>query len=292
MSKVYEIITEKILGLLESGTVPWRMPWKAGNDSPINYMSGRAYRGINPWLLNAAAIERGFNSNLWLTAKQIFSLKGHFKDGESKQYTIVVFWKLLEKKKEDSEEDSKVKQVLPVLRYFRVYNINQTEGIGSDELAVLDEQPFHAIPFCESIVEGYTDRPEIHLRGDRAFYQPSSDRIQIPPPNRFDSPEEYYSTLFHELTHSTGHKNRLNRKGVDGGFHFFGDEIYSKEELVAEFGASFLCAKAGIEPAVLENQASYIHGWSRKLKDDPRAVVVAAGQAQKAAEYILENCSS
>ena len=289
MSKVYEIITEKILGLLESGTVPWRMPWKAGNDSPINYVSGRAYRGINPWLLNAAAIERGFNSNLWLTAKQIFNLKGHFKDGESKQYTIVVFWKLFEKKKEDSEEDSKVKQVLPVLRYFRVYNIDQADGIGSDELAVLDEQPFHAIPLCESIVEGYANCPEIQLAGDQAFYQPGTDTVQIPPPNHFETPEGFYSTLFHELTHSSGHKSRLNRKGVGGGFHFFGDEVYSREELVAEFGSSFLCARAGIEPSVLENQAAYIHGWRKSLKKDPRALVVAAGQAQKAAEHILGN---
>ncbi len=287
MSNVFEIVTEKILGLLDRCTVPWRMPWKAGNDQPRNLISGHTYRGINPWLLNATALERGFESCQWLTAKQIFSQKGSFKSGESKKYSLVVFWKMFEKLEHETDSEDGRKQKVPVLRYYRVYNTEQAEGIEYEVPGIVGDKPFHSIPACEEIVEEFRDRPEICLGGGRAYYQPASDRIQIPPPNRFNSPEEYYSTLFHELTHATGHQSRLGRKGVSGGFHFFGDEIYSREELVAEFGSSFLCAKAGIEPTVIENQAAYIHGWKKRLKEDPRALVVAAGQAQRAVEYIL-----
>lgn len=181
---------------------------------------------------------------------------------------------------------------IPFLRYYNVFNVAQCDGIElpSEETILSPEPRPSPIETAEAIVQGMPKRPEIRTGLDRAFYQPAADFVGMPSVEQFKSGEEYYSTLFHELTHATGHKSRLNRKGVadsEGNWSAFGSEPYSKEELCAEMGAAFLCGEAGIVERTVENSASYIASWLQRLKNDSKLVVTAAAQAQKAADYIL-----
>jgi antirestriction protein ArdC len=173
-----------------------------------------------------------------------------------------------------------------MLRYYRVFNLDQVSGIKKP---ALENMPaFESIKEAEAIAAKYQEEIEVTHGGSRAYYQPSSDSIRMPDRETFDGSAEYYSTLFHEFTHSTGHKSRLNRAGITE-THFFGDEIYSKEELVAEMGAAMLCGVIGIENKTIKNSASYIQSWLAKLKDDKKLVIHAAAAAQKAADFILGN---
>ncbi|WP_238456636.1 ArdC family protein [Desulfotruncus arcticus] len=194
---------------------------------------------------------------------------------------LVVFWKLLEKENEENSELEKI----PLLRYYRVFELSQTEGLESKrkDAETFDHDPIEA---AEKIIEGYPSRPQITFASGQAYYSPLKDSISVPALKDYQKPEEYYSTLFHEAIHSTGHKTRLNRATLTN-MAAFGSETYSKEELVAEIGAAMLCGKAGIENKTLDNSAAYIQSWLRVLKQDSRMVVLAAGQAQKAADYIL-----
>ena len=279
-SKVYQIVTDRIIGLLESGTVPWRKPWASGAvGHPQNLTSGKRYRGINVFLLSAV----GYGSPYWLTYRQAQGRGGNVRKGE--HAIPVVFWKQWETTRTDPETGERGRVTIPVLRYFNVFNVEQCEGIEYPK----PEQPatpFEPIEQCEHVVEEMPKRPEIRHGEARAWYQPSADLVNMPRPELFSQPEEYYSTLFHELTHSTGHRGRLNRKGI-ADVHPFGSADYSREELVAEMGAAFLGGHCGIEPATIENSAAYIGGWLRRLKGDEKLVVQAAGQAQKAADFIL-----
>jgi antirestriction protein ArdC len=175
-----------------------------------------------------------------------------------------------------------------MLRYYSVFNVEQCDGI---EYPKPDVPTFEFTPIerAEQIVAGMPNKPEITSGGDSAYYRPSLDQVNMPPKERFERPEYFYDTLFHELTHATGHESRLNRKGVaDKDEHSqFGSDPYAREELVAEMGASFLCGHAGIVERTIDNSAAYIGHWLEQLKQDPRLVIVAAGQAQKAADYIL-----
>jgi antirestriction protein ArdC len=190
-----------------------------------------------------------------------------------------VFWKWIDR------TDPEDKQKVPLLRYYNVWNVEQTEGITYPEL-VTDTNFFAPIEAAEKIVAAMPSKPPIEHIGNRAFYNPRSDSVTLPKLTSFESAEEYYSCLYHELSHSTMHESRLDRKATIQ-MHRFGDEGYSKEELVAEMGASFLCGHAGIENTTIENSASYIQGWLRALKNDKTLLVHAAAQAQKAADYIL-----
>jgi antirestriction protein ArdC len=199
----------------------------------------------------------------------------------------VVFWKWLDV----DDDDSGAKKRVPFLRYYSVFNSAQCEGIDR-HVPKLDgiSRPHNPIETAERIVADMPKRPEIRRGLDRAFYSPSEDFVGIPAPEGFRSGEDYYSVLFHELTHSTGHESRLNRKGTsgtEGHWSSFGSEPYSKEELVAEMGAAFLCGQAGIAERTLDNSAAYVASWLHRLKDDQRLVVYAAAQAQKAADFIL-----
>jgi antirestriction protein ArdC len=175
------------------------------------------------------------------------------------------------------------------LRYYTVFNVlTQVEGLKARAEAMIkpdaDEPEIDPIAEAEAIVQGYKGKPEIQHASNRAFYSPTLDYISIPPLKDYKEPEEYYGTLFHEMVHSTGHKDRLDRACC--GVAAFGSETYSKEELVAEIGAAFLCAMAGIEQATLSNSAAYVRGWLSKLHDDPKMIVFAAAQAEKAADYL------
>lgn len=270
---VYQIVTDRIVRLLESGTVPWHQPWKGENQWPQNFMSRKVYRGINLFLLNAVR----YPSPFWLTFNQVQTLGGRVKKGE--RSFPVVFWKIFKE-----EGDSEARRI-PFLRYYSVFNLAQCEGINVPVIPTVETDPkFQPIGKCEQIVEAMPKRPDIHHNGARACYSPSLDAISMPEARVFESSEEYYSTLFHELTHATGHVSRLNRKEVTEP-NQFGSDPYSREELVAEMGAAYLCGHCEIENTTIDQSASYIQHWLARLKDDRKLVVHAAVQAQKACDF-------
>ena len=285
MNFLYENITNRIIKLLEEGKTPWHKTWKA-SEMPMNLTTKYPYRGINVWTLLSSPLA---TTPYWVTWNQVMKLKGRGKDTEAKNYETVVFWKQLKYKntKADGTEDE---NSFPMLRYTRVYNLDQCE-FDAETLKKLvpktEVNDFNPITKCEEILSSYKDCPVVNHGGDRAYYAPMFDKIQIPSKEDFKSPEEYYSTLFHEMAHSTGSEKRLKRfKATDS--NIFGSETYSKEELVAEMTASFLCAEAEIENKILENAAAYIQGWLRAIKNsDNRFVLQAASKAQAAAEYNL-----
>jgi antirestriction protein ArdC len=277
MASVYEIITDRICGMLEQGIIPWNKPWNGGG-WPVNLVSKKHYRGINVALLATSK----YSSRYWLTYQQAQDLGGHVKKDE--KGTMIVFWKMLHKVETDSEGNEK-EVTIPMLRYYYVFNVEQCEGIKIPSNDI-PEREFTPIEEAERIVRDMPKRPEIRHGGDRAYYSPSLDYVQMPKKSQFINEEAYYSTLFHELSHSTGHSSRVNRK-LDQRLAAFGSEDYSKEELVAEFSASFLCGICGIEQAVIKNSAAYIQSWLRALRNDKQMAVNAAAAAQKAADYIL-----
>ncbi|HYT55027.1 MAG TPA: zincin-like metallopeptidase domain-containing protein [Verrucomicrobiae bacterium] len=282
-NQVYGYITDKIMEELEQGCVPWHKPWKTSSDGirvPTSFVSKKPYRGVNTFLLALARFKAGYDSNYWLTFKQVQTLGGSIKGQKTE---MVVFWKMLEKPSQNPTAESET-DYIPMLRYYRVFNLDQVEGIKKPTAENLPV--FQPIAEAEAVATRYQDRIEVTHGGARAYYQPSSDSIRMPERETFDAPEAYYSTLFHEFTHSTGHESRLNRPGITE-THFFGDEIYSKEELVAEMGAAMLCGVVGIENKTIKNSASYIQSWLSKLRDDKKLVVHAAAAAQKAADFIL-----
>lgn len=271
-SKVYDIVTEQILEMLEEGTVPWRKPWKTYG-IPMNLVSKKAYRGINPFLLTFAP----FDSPYWLTYNQAKQLGGEVRKGEKGQ--MVVFWKMWQK-----NDDSNI----PVLRYYTVFNTEQCDLPEGKVPNFREERVVSPIEEAERIVAGFKNCPKINFGGDRACYSPIKDIISVPSIESFDTAEHHYATLFHEMAHSTGHKSRLNRKGI-AEFDMFGSHQYSQEELVAEFSSAFLCAECGIGKPVIENTVSYIGHWQERLrdKDNKKMIVQAAAQAQKASDLIL-----
>lgn len=274
---VYQIITDRILDSLSKGVIPWHKSWAMVN-TPANFITKKAYRGINTFLLAASP----YSSPYWASFKQISDKGGKVKAGEHGTY--VVYWKIMKKQETDATTGEVKEKNIPLLRYYVVFNLDQTEGITYKNPEI-PENTFTTIDACEKLIEKYTDRPEISHGGDRACYAPSLDAIKMPTKEQFEGEAEYYSTLFHELTHSTGYKDRLNRDGVTKAIHF-GSENYSKEELIAEMGASFMCAFAGIENTTIDNSAAYIANWVQSLQNDPKMVVQAAGAAQKAVDYM------
>ena len=263
---IYQMVNDRIIEQLEKGVIPWRKPWIGGG--AISWNTQKAYRGINAILLDAGE---------YATFNQIKAAGGKVKKGAKSQ--IIVFWKFLEKEIDGKEEK------IPLLRYYRVFNVEKdVEGLElKQKTADFEHDP---IEKAEEIFKGYINSPTYSWNNDGAWYKPSQDHINVPPMSKFPKLEEYYSTMFHEMAHSTGHVSRLNRDGIKG-IAMFGSEDYSKEELVAEFTASMLCGVAGIENNTIENSASYIKSWLGRLKEDQTLLVKAAGQAQKAADYIL-----
>lgn len=280
---VYEIINQRIISNLEKGTIPWQCPWKKGAlGIPRNFSSTKPYRGINTFLLGMTQVHFGYVSPFWVSYKQAQELGGNIRQGE-KSPMFVVFYKPLAK---DVEKDDGVIEHVDyaVLRYTPVFNTDQCEGLKVPSL-IPDSFKTDPIPLCEKIVADMPNRPTLNIRqSNTAFYQPSSDTVTVPQISQYEKAEQYYSALFHELGHSTGHKSRLDRK-MDSSF---ADHEYSKEELVAEFTSSYLCGITGIENRTIENSSSYIEHWLSILKDkaNKKWLPWACGQAQKAADYI------
>lgn len=262
---VYEIVTERIVKKLEQGVIPWRQPWKGGK-GPVNWVSEKPYRGINTLLLEPGE---------YATAKQIKEAGGVITDRSPK---IVVFYT-----EQIKENDKGEAEKFPVLRYYKVFEINtQVSGLTSKRFDTTEEEAPDPIETAEALVHGFANAPEIQFKGGAAYYHRVKDLVSVPPLADYQKAEEFYSVLFHELVHATGSKNRLNRqKGKS-----FGDEAYSKEELIAEIGAAMLCGVAGFEQITIDNSAAYIGGWLKALKDDKRLIVTAAAAAQRAADYI------
>lgn len=268
MSKVYEIVTNQIIERLEEGTIPWRRPFQS--HIAVNWQTQRSYRGINTILLPEGE---------YATFNQIKKAGGKIKKGEKSR--IAIFWKLLEKENKKTEETEHI----PIARYYRVFEINtQVEGLESRRKIIeYDNDP---IEEAEKIKKNYMDRPTFSFKSVGAWYRPSQDHINVPPIKEFENVNEFYSVMFHEMIHSTGHRSRLNREGVTEEIKF-GSERYSKEELIAEIGASILCSHTGIIHETIDNSASYISHWLKVLKEDNRFIVNVAQQAQKAVDYIL-----
>ena len=279
MSKdIYEIITARFIDQLKRGTVPWQKPWMGVQ----NIVSKKPYRGINSLILGGS----DFQSPYWLTFKQAHDLGGNIKKGEKS--TPVIYYKLFEKRDDYGNmilgSNGRPTRI-PFIRWSNAFNLDQTEGIEAPAQTPTQEviQPLDK---AAKIVSEAKTCPIYHT-GFAAVYSPTEDVIRMPAQKTFRSPESYYQTLFHEMTHSTGHASRLDREGVTLPIRF-GSERYSKEELIAELGASFLSNEAGILNQVqFDNSAAYLGSWIEKFQNDPRMIFTASSQAQRSTDFIL-----
>lgn len=279
---VYETITQHIIDQLEQGTVPWRRPWRTYG-VPRNLFSLKPYRGINVWLL----LLRPFASPYWLTYRQANEIGGRVRKGE--KGTAIVLWRFPdERTTEDTDPQRDRKHAAPLVRTYTVFNTEQCclPQSLTERLALPELQPVEPITACENIIANMPDRSTIEHGGDRAYYLPVLDTVTIPQRSHFVSMEGYYATLFHECVHATGLSSRLARPGIVDVAAFASHE-YSKEELVAEFGAAFLCGYCDIAPKTLDNAAAYIAHWVEKLQKDKALVIQVASQAQRAVDFIL-----
>ena len=274
----YTMVTELILEKLSSGVIPWRKTWASG--IPCSYGSGKEYRGINIILLGLL----DFPSKYWVTYKEALRLKGFVKKGSKGSPIVYWHWRTSEEK-EALISKGKTESPAPCYPFnFTVFNLEQTEGlkIPDDDL---NSERKERIEDAEKLVAAFSGRPKIaHGLQMSPCYSPSRDEVLMPHLSQFKSANHYYSTLFHELIHSTGHKSRLNREKEGGGKDVL---AYSFEELVAEIGAAFLCALTGVQnERVIEDQSAYIHHWQKFLKGDSFAFMRACSEAQKAVDFI------
>jgi antirestriction protein ArdC len=267
----YERINERIVTLLEQGTVPWHKPWKVKTGLPRNLISKKPYRGINVFLLMAMSYE----SPHWLTFRQAIQLGGNVKKGEKS--CPVVFWKRMK----DEETESGEPQKAPLLRLYHVFNAAQCEGLKDAP----EEIPMPATKPAE-IVAKMPQPPVVKHGMAKAFYSPTDDCVGMPEPERFESEASYFAALFHELVHATGHEKRLKRASITER-NGYGSDPYCKEELIAELGSAFLCGYADIVDRTIDNSAAYLEGWLKQFQNDRTLIVYAAAQAQKAADFIL-----
>ncbi len=275
---VYAIINEKIIEQLNKGTIPWRKPWNDGG-LPQNLITKNYYHGINLILL----LMEGFEHNQFISFNQLHTIGGKVKKGEKGH--LVVYWNMVDKRKDEAKQtvENTEEKKKSVLRYYYVFNIAQCENIPDKYLPPVREAK--ELPSCEEIVNTMPKCPPIKHKEQSAYYNPKDDFVNMPKKRSFKTDASYYSTLFHELVHSTGHESRLNRKTL-AQMAEFGSEIYSQEELVAEMGTCYLQSFAGIT-SEFQHSAAYIHGWLSKLKNDKLFIFQAASAAQKAVNFIL-----
>ena len=274
---VYDMVTERIIAELEKGSIPWEKPWTGVRSGAYNRVSKKAYSLLNQMLLK--------HTGEYATFKQWTDLGGHIKKGEKSE--MVVFWKIFEKEETNSDTGEKEVQKIPMLRYYNVFHISQVEGVEPLAIPFRDVEP---IEEADKVIADYVARENIEFTecaSNEAYYSPSRDCVVVPMKEQYKLINEYYSTTFHELTHSTGHKNRLDRL-KSGQNAAFGSENYSKEELVAEIGSASIMNLLGIETKkTFRNSAAYIQNWLQVLKNDSKFIVSAAGRAEKAVNYIM-----
>jgi antirestriction protein ArdC len=273
--KIHEIVTNKIIEELEKGVIPWHKPW-SGLGRCINYKSRKSYSFLNEMLLH--------KPGEYLTFKQVEELGGKVLKGE--KASIVTFWKILPVE-ERNDKGEVIKKKIPLLRYYNVFHLDQTEGIQSK--VIENDKEFNDIQCAETVTSDYFTKHKIDfmsVAGNRAYYSPAVDRVVMPLKKQFDSENEYYNVLFHETVHSTGHSSRLKRITDTSRF---GDEEYSKEELVAEIGAATLMNTFGIDnSSTLKNSVAYIQSWLGALRNDKSLIISASSRAGKAVNMILE----
>lgn len=282
---LYTRITAQIVAELEKGVRPWHKPWAAGHVAgPISRplrSNGKPYSGINVLMLWAAAMERGYSAPIWMTYRQALELGAHVRKGE--KGTLVVYANAITRTETDEATGEESVRRIPFLKGYTVFNVEQIDGLPAHYTAT------HAPRLNEeqriARAEGFFAALGADVRhgGDRAFYVPSLDYVQMPPFEAFKGAAAYYATLGHECIHWTRHERRLAR---DFGQKRFGDQAYAMEELVAELGAAFLCADLDLVPQIRDDHAPYIAGWLKALKDDRRAIFTAASHAQKAADFL------
>lgn len=286
-TSVYQIVTDRIIAQLEQGIIPWEKPWvnTSSTSMAVSHNDGRVYSLINQMMLGIPGE--------YVTYEQAKKAGGHVKKGC--KASPVVFWSVMTKEAKDKDGNTKIgkdgkpmMENIPFLKYYSVFHIEDTEGIAPKYVTskgpVADNLPVEAI---DQAINGYLERSGVTLRNyeqGQSYYAPGQDMVVLPHMSQFKNSESYYATAFHELGHSTGHPSRLNRKGG----MMFGDEGYSKEELVAEITSAVLCNHFGISTEKIErNTAAYIQNWLKALKNDPKMIVSAASRAEKAVNLIL-----
>lgn len=271
MSTVYQEVTDSIIAQLEAGATPWLKPWKVDSTADKNFLSQKPYQGVNRLILGLSSMVNGFDCPVWASFKQWQSLGATVRKGE-KGTKIVFYSPITKENKQTGESES-----YNCLKAYYVFNASQVDGVTIQAPSV-DVKPFNAIEAAELRIK-LTGATITH-GGDSAFYAPSVDKINVPHKSSFDNEASYYATVFHELTHWTGHESRCNRnlKGK------FGNPLYAFEELVAEMGAAFLCQDYRIQGEL--RHAGYIQSWLKVLKEDSKAIFKAAALAQKAADHI------
>lgn len=277
---VYEIVTDAILEQLKNGAVPWRKPWTEVG-APRSLATGKLYRGMNVFLLAMA----NRTSPYWATFNQIAKRGGNVKGQHG---TLIVYWQM--QKFHDKDATGKpITKLVPLLRYYKVFNLDQVTGL---ELTEAEKRKIETVTLsdkesnaqAEEVIKGWTDGPKVRHDGlSGAYYIPMTDVIHLPKRATFTSASGYYNARFHEMGHATGHQSRLDRFTPAA----FGSHTYGREELVAQMTAAFLSAEVGIFEDTAENDAAYLNAWIRTIQEDSRAVVVAAGAAQKAADLIM-----
>jgi antirestriction protein ArdC len=283
-ANLYDEITDKIIAELEAGRVPWVQPWgtataKAPLALPKNASTNRQYSGVNILILWGAVIERGFSGQSWLTFRQALSLGGHVRKGERGTTVVYADRFVPNDEQRRAAETGEEAQMIPFLKRFTVFNMDQCEGLLDETTAAPPPPPGLIEPTVEALIKA--SGIPFRIGGDRAFYAPAEDYVQVPPPQAYFEPINWHRTALHELGHATGHSSRLNRDQSGS----YGTKKYAFEELVAELSAAFGCASLGIVPTV--RHADYIGAWLDVLREDNRAIVRAASQASKAADYLL-----
>jgi len=282
MVDINQMVTDKICELLEHGVIPWRRPWTGC--FPTNYDSGKEYQGINTLMLGGAALAEGYKSPYWLTYNQAKKHGGYVKAGER---SSIIVWKESGYYKSKGEDGTETLKPYFYMKYFRVFNLEQCQGVPEKTPNTwntdIDQD---VVRRCEAVIRNMPTPPRLAI-GQEAAYHPRTDILEIPAIEYFKSTEAYYSTKYHELIHSTGAAHRLNRPGVVDGARF-GSHKYSFEELTAEMGSAYLCARAGIDcHEITENSAAYVGSWLRVLKADKTALLRAAGKSSAAVDYII-----
>lgn len=276
---VYELVTNRIIEQLENNIIPWEKPWSGTIDGAFNRVSKKPYSILNQILLKYGGEYASF--------KQWKDLGGHIRKGEKSE--IVVFWKMYPIK-EKQDDGTEIVKTIPLLKYINVFHISQVDGVEPLKQKVTHD--IEPIEKAEKILNDYWNRENItikHVKGDKAFYSPMFDKIQLPLFEQFKQSEEYYSTAFHESVHSTMKTSRCNRQeDRKGKVVSFGSEEYSKEELVAEVGSAQLMNIVGIETTKsFRNSTAYIQSWLKVLRNDNKFIVSASSKAEKAVNYIL-----
>jgi antirestriction protein ArdC len=284
-TSLYQEITEKIIAELEAGRVPWVQPWgtaaaKASVSMPKNAATQRRYSGINVLILWATVIDRGFSAQSWLTFRQALGLGGNVRKGEHGTTVVYADRFTPDEERRRAERDGDEPNAIPFLKRFTVFNTDQCENLPEGLVTAPVPVPEGLIlPHAEALIAA--SGADFRIGGERAFYNPNYDFIQVPRPDAYFEPINWHRTALHELGHWVGHASRLGRD-LSGGF---GSALYAKEELIAEMTSAFVCASLGIVPTV--RHADYISSWLEVLRDDDRAIVRAASAASKAADYLL-----